>query len=136
MVSSASPPCTTLSARRIFHSWCLESDRFFLDLESVENLEEAEEAVFSARADLGWVKQLEQRDIQYEWKTLPFTELLDWENWSVGYVKWLFEEDQEAGMAFISGQQARWNEAVWRIRDARVPVEFFSRRLTTTTTCG
>ena len=47
--------------------------RFFLDLESVENLEEAEEAVYSARADLGWVKQLEQREIQYEWKTLPFT---------------------------------------------------------------
>lgn len=96
--------------------------RFFLDLESVENLEEAEEAVYSARADLGWVKQLEQRETQYEWQTLPFTELLDWENWSVGYVKWLFEKDQEAGMTFISGQQARWNDAVWRIRDARVPV--------------
>lgn len=96
--------------------------RFFLDLESTENLEEAEEAVYSARADLGWVKQLEQREIQYEWKTLPFTELLQWGDWQMGYVKWLFERDQEAGMSFISGQQARWDEAVRRIRDARVPV--------------
>ncbi len=96
--------------------------RFFLDLESVEDLEEAEEAVYSARADIGWVKQLEQREIQYEWKTLPFTEILRWEDWNVGYVKWLFEKDQEAGMEFISGQQDRWSTAVRRIRDARVPV--------------
>ena len=96
--------------------------RFFLDLESVEDLEEAEEAVYSERADRGWVKQLEQREIQYEWKTLPFTELLRWEDWNQGYVKWLFEQDQNEGMAFISGQQASWDTAVRRIRDARVPV--------------
>lgn len=96
--------------------------RFFLDLESVENLEEAEEAVYSERADRGWVKQLEQREIQYEWKTLPFTELLRWEDWNLGYVKWLFEQNQEEGMAFISSQQTLWDTAVRRIRDARVPV--------------
>lgn len=96
--------------------------RFFLDLDSLEDLEEMEEAVYSARSDLGWVKQLEQRQIQYEWRTLPFTELLQWESWNQGYVKWLFEQDQDAGMAFISGQQTQWNSAVQRIRDARVPV--------------
>ena len=95
---------------------------FFLDLESVENLEEADEAVYSDRADRPWVKQVEQREIQYEWKILPFTELLSWDEWLLGYTKWLFEQDQEAGMDFISGKQATWNEAVLRIRNARVPV--------------
>jgi uncharacterized protein with ParB-like and HNH nuclease domain len=37
--------------------------RFFLDLDSVEDLEDTEGAVYSARSDLGWVKQLEQREI-------------------------------------------------------------------------
>lgn len=96
--------------------------RFFLDLESLENLQDAEEAVYSDRADRPWVKQVEQREIQYEWKTLPFTELLAWNQWLLGYTKWLFEQDQEAGMAFISEKQAQWNEAVLRIRNARVPV--------------
>ncbi len=96
--------------------------RFFLDLSKVGDLEEAEEAVWSDRADVNRVKELEQPEVQFERKTLPFTELLQWEDWNQRYVRWLFERDQEAGMAFISGEQMVWNTAVKRIRDARVPV--------------
>ncbi len=97
--------------------------RFFLDLDRLEVLEDADDVLWSERADLGWIEDLARPEAQYEQKRLPFTELLRWEDWKRGYDKWIFALDPQAGMEHhVSGEQDRWDEAVRRIRDAEVPV--------------
>lgn len=91
-------------------------------VESLLDPEDAEEAIRSDRADADHVHQLQSPQAQFESKTLPFTELLRWEDWKQNYVQWIFERDQEAGMEHLRGEQARWDGAVRRIRDAQVPI--------------
>ena len=97
--------------------------RFFLRLYRLEDLEDADDLVVSGRDNENWVKLLENPETQYEWKNLPFTEVLNWEDWKKGYAKWLFDKDPQAGIEHhVSGEQDRWDEAVRRVRDAEVPV--------------
>ncbi|MGI8911228.1 MAG: GmrSD restriction endonuclease domain-containing protein, partial [Rubrobacteraceae bacterium] len=97
--------------------------RFFLRLYRLEDIEDGDDLIVSGRASDHWVKQLENPEIQFQWKNLPFTEVLRWEDWSKEYSKWLFNQDQQAGMEHhVDGERDRWDEAVRRIRDAEVPV--------------
>ncbi|CAA9235831.1 MAG: hypothetical protein AVDCRST_MAG93-1092 [uncultured Chloroflexia bacterium] len=96
--------------------------RFFLRLYRLDDIEDADDLIVSGRANETWVKQLEDPEIQFEWKNLPFTELLRWEDWKHDYVQWLLAKDPQAVVEHLGGEQARWDEAVRRIRDARVPV--------------
>lgn len=96
--------------------------RFFLELGQVDDLEDAEDAVWGDRFDV--VEYLQDPEIQFEQEVLPFAELLRWESWKQNYLDWLYDQDDpEALKAYIKGgKQRRWDEAVRRIRDARVPV--------------
>ncbi len=96
--------------------------RFFLRLYRLEDIEDGDDLIVSGRANENWVKQLEDPEIQYEWENLPFTEILRWEDWKQSYTQWLLAKDPNAVVEHLGGEQARWDEAVRRIRDAEVPV--------------
>ena len=106
------------SAPDIPLKWTKYPYRFFLDLDKV-SAGTFEEAVTSERADL--VQERLQREWQFLHRTIPFTELEDWDDWSDAYEDWLEARDRDAYETYRGTHRQAWRTAARRIDGFVVP---------------
>ncbi len=99
--------------------WAKYPYRFALDLNKIEN-GDLESAILSDRAER--MRDLDERQTQFERLLLPFTEMERWDDWLNAYERWLVDRDKDAYFSrYFDGQKPAWTRIVGRIRSFDVP---------------
>jgi len=99
--------------------WTKYAYRFALDLNKIEN-GDLESAILSDRADR--MRDLEDRQTQFQRLILPFTQMEQWNDWLFAYEQWLIERDKEAYFShYFPAQKPVWTQVVGGIHSFDVP---------------
>jgi len=93
--------------------------RFYLDLNKLSN-GHVDEAIWSERYD--YCDEYETDEYQFTNKVIPFTRILEWENWKRSYSKWLLKnKGNEELSKFIGEIEPRWSSWIDNIRKKYIP---------------
>jgi hypothetical protein len=93
--------------------------RFYLDLKKVEK-GNVDEAIWSERYD--YCDEYEEEQYQFENQIIPFTRMLNWEDWCSRYMQWLIDNGQSASLTdFIKDRKPVWDRWIKNIREKMIP---------------
>ena len=93
--------------------------RFYLDLNKLlEN--QVDEAVWSERSDL--CTQYEDKEYQFNNNIIPFTKILEWNDWTTEYTERLAMSDHKELIDFIRSTKPKWETWIKNITEAETPI--------------